>query len=411
MSFDTFALHPTLLKAIQALGYIHPTPIQKAAIPAILTGRDLIGCAQTGTGKTAAYLLPMLHRFLQHPTPTRNPRALIVVPTRELAVQVEAQRRELSAYTRLRGTAIYGGVPFAPQAHALRSSVDIVAATPGRLLDHLGRYSAWFARLQVLVLDEADRMLDMGFLPDLRKLFTYLPQQRQTLLFSATLPPAITALAEELLCAPLKVAVGIQSIPPARLAHAVYPVSPRRKTALLLALLARPAMAGALVFTRTKLGADRLTHTLDESGLRVTCLHGDRTQSQRLQALEGFRRGTYQVLVATDIAARGLDIERISHVINYDVPGCPEDYLHRVGRTARAGADGQALTLMTPAEIGQVRGIERWLGQTLPLEVWPEFSDPAPTAPRVPKNGLRPIKTTVRHFRPRRRAAIPRAGR
>jgi ATP-dependent RNA helicase RhlE len=265
--------------------------------------------------------------------------------------------------------------------------------------------------LQVLVLDEADRMLDMGFLPDLRKIFTYLPQQRQTLLLSATLPPAITALAEEMLGAPLKVAVGVQSIPPARLAHAVYPVSPTHKTALLQALLARPEMAGVLVFTRTKHRADRLTHTLSEGGFRVACLHGDRTQPQRLQALEGFRRGTYQILVATDIAARGLDIERISHVINYDVPGCPEDYLHRVGRTARAGADGEALTLMTPAELNQMRGIERWLGQTLPLEVWPEFTDVAPTAAPVSKNGLRPTKSTVRHFRPRRRTAIPRSGR
>jgi ATP-dependent RNA helicase RhlE len=411
MSFDTFGLHPTLLRAVHALGYTDPTPIQRAAIPAILAGRDLIACAQTGTGKTAAYLLPMLHRFLQHDTLPRGPRALIVLPTRELAVQVETQRRELAAYTSLRGTSIYGGVPFAPQARALRANVDIVAATPGRLLDHLGQYSAWFARLQVLVLDEADRMLDMGFLPDLRKIFTYLPQQRQTLLLSATLPPAITTLAEELLCTPLKVAVGVQSVPPARLAHAVYPVSVSHKTALLQALLTRYDMAGVLVFTRTKHRADRLTHTLSGAGFRVTCLHGDRTQVQRLEALEGFRRGTYGILVATDIAARGLDIERISHVINYDVPGCPEDYLHRVGRTARAGAGGEALTLMTPAETSQVRGIERWLGQTLPLEVWPEYSDALPTAVPVAKNGLRPIKSTVRHFGPRRRAAVPRSPR
>jgi ATP-dependent RNA helicase RhlE len=213
------------------------------------------------------------------------------------------------------------------------------------------------------------------------------------------------------LCDPLTVAVGSQSTPPARLAHTVYPVSPPHKTALLMALLARPAVAGVLVFTRTKHRADRLTHTLDGAGFRVTCLHGDRTQPQRLQALEGFRRGTYQILVATDLAARGLDIERISHVVNYDVPGCPEDYVHRVGRTARAGADGEALTLMTPAETVQMRGIERWLGQTLPLEVWPEYTDAAVTAAPVSSWASRHPSSTVRHFRPRRRMAIPRSGR
>jgi ATP-dependent RNA helicase RhlE len=409
MSFGTFGLHPTLLGAIHTLGYIDPTPIQKAAIPAILTGRDLIGCAQTGTGKTAAYLLPLLHRLLHDAA--RGPRVLIVLPTRELAVQVDAHRRELTSHTALRGTVIHGGVPFAPQAHALRANVDVVAATPGRLLDHLARHSAWCARVQVLVLDEADRMLDMGFLPDLRKILSYLPQPHQTLLFSATLPPAIAALAEEMLRAPQTVAVGSQSAPPARLAHTVYPVSPPHKTALLLALLARPSMGGVLVFTRTKHRADRLTHALNGAGFRVTCLHGDRTQHQRLQALEGFRCGTHQIMVATDIAARGLDIERISHVVNYDVPGCPEDYVHRVGRTARAGAEGEALTLMTPAETDQMHGIERWLGRTLPLEVWPEFTDTVLTAAPVSSGGPRRASSTVRHFRPRRRTAMPRSGR
>ena len=409
MSFDTFGLHRTLLRAIQTLGYTDPTPIQQAAIPAVFTGRDVIGCAQTGTGKTAAYLLPVLHRLLQNATP--GPRVLVVLPTRELAVQVDTQRRELTSRTSLRGTAIHGGVPFAPQAHALRANVDVVAATPGRLLDHLARHSAWCDRVQVLVLDEADRMLDMGFLPDLRRILSYFPQQRQTLLLSATLPPAIAALAEEMLDDPLTVAVGSQSTPPARLAHTVYPVSPPHKTALLMALLARPAVAGVLVFTRTKHRADRLTHTLDGAGFRVTCLHGDRTQPQRLQALEGFRRGTYQILVATDLAARGLDIERISHVVNYDVPGCPEDYVHRVGRTARAGADGEALTLMTPAETAQMRGIERWLGQTLPLEVMPEYSDTPVTVTLLSSRAHHRPSSTVRHFGPRRRMAIPRSSR
>jgi ATP-dependent RNA helicase RhlE len=409
MSFDTFGLHPNLLRAIRSLGYTDPTPIQKATIPAILTGRDVIGCAQTGTGKTAGYLLPVLHRLLHDAT--RGPRMLIVVPTRELAVQVDAQRRDLTSHTSLRGVAIHGGVPFAPQARALRANVDIVAATPGRLLDHLARDSAWCARVQVLVLDEADRMLDMGFLPDLRKILSYLPQSRQTLLLSATLPPAIAALAEEMFGTPLTVIVGSQSVPPARLAHTVYPVSPPHKTALLLALLARPSMAGVLVFTRTKHRADRLSYALNGAGFRVTCLHGDRTQQQRLQALESFRRGTHQIMVATDIAARGLDIEGISHVVNYDVPGCPEDYVHRVGRTARAGAEGKALTLMTPAETAQMRGIERWLGQTLPREVWPEYTDAVLATAPIPNGGPRRTASTVRHFRPRRRTAIPRSGR
>jgi ATP-dependent RNA helicase RhlE len=409
MSFDTYGLHRALLQAIRRLGYTDPTPIQQEAIPAILAGRDVIGCAQTGTGKTAAYLLPVLHRLLQHATP--SPRALIVVPTRELAVQVDTQRRQLTSGTALRGTAIHGGVPFAPQAHSLRANVDVVAATPGRLLDHLARQSVWCARVQVLVLDEADRMLDMGFLPDLRRILAYFPWRRQTLLLSATIPPAIAALAEEMLDDPLTVAVGSQSTPPARLAHRVYPVSPPHKTALLMALLARPPMAGVLVFTRTKHRADRLTHTLDSAGFRVACLHGDRTQQQRLQALEGFRRGEYRILVATDLAARGLDIDRISHVVNYDVPSCPEDYVHRVGRTARAGADGEALTLMTPTEMGQMRGIERWLGQTLPLEVWPEYTDDKAVAvtPVSSPTSRRP-SSSVRRFRPHRRTAIPRSG-
>jgi ATP-dependent RNA helicase RhlE len=409
MPFDTFGLHPTLLRAIEALGYTDPTPIQQAAIPAILAGRDVIGCAQTGTGKTAAYLLPVLHRLLQNAAP--GPQALIVLPTRELAVQVDTHRRDLASQTGLRGTAIHGGVPFAPQAHTLRAKVDVVAATPGRLLDHLSRQSAWCARVQVLVLDEADRLLDMGFLPDLRKILSYFPQRHQTLLLSATLPPAIAALAEEMLRDPLLVAVGSQSTPPPRLSHTVYPVSPPHKTALLMALLARPAMSGVLVFTRTKYRADRLTHTLNGAGFRVACLHGDRTQHQRLQALEGFRRGSHQVLVATDLAARGLDVECISHVVNYDVPGCPEDYVHRVGRTARAGAAGEALTLMTPAETAQMHGIERWLGQTLPLEVWSEYIDTAATVAPASSSAPRRPSGTVRHFRPRRRLAIPRSGR
>lgn len=397
MSFDTFGLHATLLRATRALGYTKPTPIQQEAIPAILAGRDLIGCAQTGTGKTAAYVLPVLHRLLHDAT--RGPRALVVLPTRELTVQVDAHRLALARYTPLRGAAIYGGVPLGPQVNALQARVDIVAATPGRLLDHLARTPRAFERLQALVLDEADRMLDMGFLPDLQKILAHLPRQRQTLLFSATVPPAIRALARELLHDPLTVQVGPPSTAPARLAHTLYPVSPAHKTALLLALLARTSMARVLVFTRTKHGADRLAHAVTGAGFDATCLHANRTQQQRERALEGFRRGRYPLLVATDIAARGLDVEGISHVVNYDVPGCPEDYLHRVGRTARAGAGGEALTLMTPAETATVREIERWLGQTLPREVWPEFAD---AATRVSSQSAYRAPRTVRHFGPRR---------
>ncbi len=406
MSFDTFGLHTALVRATHAMGYTEPTPIQQAVIPAILAGRDLIGCAQTGTGKTAAYLLPLLHRLLHDNT--RGPRALVVLPTRELAMQVDAHRQELACDSPLRGIAIYGGVPLGPQLDALRARVDVVTATPGRLLDHLARNPRWFDRLQVLVLDEADRMLDMGFLPDLRKILAHLPRQRQTLLFSATIPPAIAALARELLHVPLMVQVGSQSSPPTLLAHTVYPVSHRHKTALLLTLLSHASMTEVLVFTRTKFRADRLVHSLIGHGLRATCLHANRTQQQRQQALEGFRRGSYQIMVATDIAARGLDVERISHVVNYDVPGCPEDYVHRVGRTARAGAAGAALTLMTPEETDTVRGIERWLGQTLPLEVVPAFTDAPLTAALAPNGGSRHPTSTVRHFRPRRRHAVSR---
>jgi len=401
MSFDTFGLHTSLLRATRALGYTEPTPIQKAAIPAILAGRDLIGCAQTGTGKTAAFLLPVLHRLLHDST--RGPRVLVVLPTRELTLQVDAHRQELTRHTVLRGAAIYGGVALGPQIDALRGSVDVVAATPGRLLDHLARNRRWFERLQVLVLDEADRMLDMGFLPDLRRILAHLPRQRQTLLFSATIPPAITALAREFLHDPLAVQVGPQSTPPPRLMHTVFPVASTHKTALLLALLARISIVGVLVFTRTKHRADRLVHTLSGSGFRATCLHANRTQHERQQALEGFRRGRYQILVATDIAARGLDVERISHVVNYDMPGCPEDYIHRVGRTARMGAGGEALTLMTSEETATLRGIERWLGQTLPQEEWPEFMDAPLLAPRVVNGSLLRTASSVRHFGPRRR--------
>jgi ATP-dependent RNA helicase RhlE len=406
MSFDAFGLHTTLLRAAHAVGYTEPTPIQQAAIPPILAGRDLIGCAQTGTGKTAAYLLPVLHRLLHDAT--RGPRVLVVLPTRELASQVDAHRQALTRHSQLRGVAIYGGVPLGPQIDALRAKADVVTATPGRLLDHLTRNPRWFDRLQVLVLDEADRMLDMGFLPDLRRILAHLPRQRQTLLFSATIPPAIAALAQELLHDPLMVQVGSQSTPPALLSHTVYPVSPQQKTALLVDLLERASMTEVLVFTRTKHRADRLVHTLTGRGFRATCLHANRTQSQRQQALDGFRRGSYQIMVATDIAARGLDIERISHVVNYDVPGCPEDYVHRVGRTARAGAPGEALTLMAPEETGTVRGIERWLGQTLPLEARAPFTDALPIHALALNGGPRPVASTVRHFRPRRR--LPRQG-
>ncbi|HLD50384.1 MAG TPA: DEAD/DEAH box helicase, partial [bacterium] len=348
MSFDNFGLHANLLKGIHDLGYTRPTPIQQEAIPPILAGRDVIACAQTGTGKTAAFVLPILHRLLSEGK-KHGLRTLIVAPTRELALQSMDHLKNLSRYVPLKGHPIFGGVPMNPQIRALAQGVDIISATPGRLLDHVYEGRIDFGKIEVLVLDEADRMMDMGFLPDVKKIISFLPPKRQNLIFSATIPPDIMKLAHEICRNPVTIQIGIKSTTPVGIRHAVYPVSHDQKTELLLRLLHKESdMSSVIVFTRTKSRADRLANTLERAGIRTSVLHSDRSQGQRLSALERFRHGRSQVLVATDIAARGIDIKDISHVINFDVPSTPEDYIHRIGRTGRVEATGDAFSLISP---------------------------------------------------------------
>ena len=344
-TFEALGLHPDLLKGIHDLGFLHPTPIQAKAIPVILEGKDFVGCAQTGTGKTAAFVLPILHQLLQGKS-GKHVRALIIAPTRELALQSMDHLKALSRYVHLKGLAVFGGAPMNPQIAALESGVDIISATPGRLLDHIYSGRIDFVDLQVLVLDEADRMLDMGFLPDIKNIVRLLPPQRQNLMFSATMPSEIMKLAHEILRNPVTVQIGQRQAPAVGIRQAIYPVAHHLKTDLLTELLRGEEMNSVLVFTRTKRAAERLSHDLMRRGIKVSVLHGDRNQSQRLDALDEFRYGSSQVMVATDIAARGIDIDDISHVINYDVPDNPEDYIHRIGRTARAEATGDACTLV-----------------------------------------------------------------
>jgi len=371
MSFKTFDLHPDLLRGVAALGFDTPTPIQRDAIPPVAAGRDVLACAMTGSGKTAAFLLPILHRLLQRPRGTT--RVLVLAPTRELAAQIDEHRQELGRHTRLTGGAIFGGVGYAPQEQALRRGVDVLVATPGRLLDHFGQSHGRLAGLEVLVLDEADRMLDMGFLPDIRRVLQHLPARRQTLFFSATMPPPIVALAREILRDPVTIAVERPAAPATGITHTAYPVASELKSRLLLQLLARPGTRSVLAFTRTKHRANRLAEFLGRQGVRVERIHGNRSQTQRTQALAGFKSGFFQVLVATDIAARGIDIDALSHVVNFDVPPLPEDYIHRVGRTARAEARGDALTLVAPSEEGDLRTIERAIGARIARVTLPDF--------------------------------------
>jgi ATP-dependent RNA helicase RhlE len=363
LTFQELGLAPELLKAVSAAGYTSPTPIQAQAIPLALKGRDLMGLAQTGTGKTAAFTLPIVQRLMAGPSRTR---ALILTPTRELAAQVEESFVKYSRFAELSVVPVYGGVPLEPQERALRKGVDVVVATPGRLIDHLERQNVVFDDLEVLVLDEADRMLDMGFAPQINRIVREIPPYRQTMLFSATMPPEVEALARKYLRKPVVVQVGRRSMAASGVTHAVYPVPRERKGALLIELLRRDGMDSVLVFTRTKHGADRVVRELERGGISATAMHADKTQAQRTKALEGFKSGEIRVLVATDIAQRGLDIDDITHVINYDVPQQAEDYVHRIGRTARAGATGDAFTFMAPDEIATVRMIEHVLGQPIP---------------------------------------------
>ena len=361
--FDGLGLSKAVLDAVRDAGYSTPTPIQAQAIPLILRGRDVMGLAQTGTGKTAAFTLPIVDRLASGP---RRTRALVLTPTRELCVQVEESVRKYSRHADVDVASVYGGVGYEPQERALRDGVDIVVATPGRLIDHLERGNVTFDDLEVLVLDEADRMLDMGFAPQINAIVKEIPAYRQTLLFSATMPPEVEALARKYLRKPVVVQVGRRSQAANTVTHAVYPVPRERKSALLASLLRQENMDSVLVFTRTKHGADRVVRHLENDGIAAAALHADKTQPQRQRALEDFKLGKVRVLVATDIAQRGLDISGITHVINYDVPQQAEDYVHRIGRTGRAANEGDAFTFMSPDEIAMVRTIERVIGQPIP---------------------------------------------
>lgn len=379
MSFEQFKLDPRLKAGIKRAGYDIPTPIQTQTIPIIMEGRDLIGTAQTGTGKTAAFVLPILHKLLNGPL--NKTRALIVTPTRELAEQIHQVIRELATGTKLRSATIYGGVGAAPQINALKSGVDIIVACPGRLLDHIKQGNARLNGIQFLVLDEADRMFDMGFLPSVRKILFHLPRQRQTLLFSATFPSEVEKLTAQTLKNPKRIRVGI-SRPAHTVTHALFPVARHLKTRLLLALLKQTRTDSVLVFTRTRHRAHRLAQQIAREGYKVTSLHSDRTQGQRQSALSGFKDGRYQIMVATDIAARGLDIESISHVMNYDITDTADAYIHRIGRTGRAERTGDAFTLVTDEDDDMIRTLEKIMNQSLPRQTLAGF-DYSAAAPVV----------------------------
>jgi ATP-dependent RNA helicase RhlE len=364
-------LHPSLLRGIKDLGFVRPTGIQAEAIPAALSGRDVIACAQTGSGKTAAFLLPIVQGLLDGPR--GQTRALVLAPTRELAAQILEDLKDLATHTPVTGAAVFGGVGHGPQEHAFRSGVDVIIATPGRLLDHLRAPYARLDHIKYLVLDEADRMLDMGFLPEIRKILRHVPARRQTLFFSATMPPPIRALANEMLHHPVSIERERQAGPPTGITQAVYPVPQDLKAALLVRLIRGGDITQALVFTRTKHRANRLADFLSRESVKVDRIHGNRSQGQRTAALAAFKSGRIPVLVATDIAARGIDVEALGHVVNFDVPLAAEDYIHRIGRTGRAEATGEAFTFVSPQEQGELAAIERAVGRKLPRVTVPDF--------------------------------------
>jgi ATP-dependent RNA helicase RhlE len=361
--FAALGLSEPLLRAVADAGYSTPTPIQADAIPLILRGRDVIGLAQTGTGKTAAFTLPLVNLLIDGP---RRTRAVVLTPTRELCMQVDASVQKYARHSALGVVAVFGGVPIDPQQRELRGGVDVVVATPGRLIDHLERKNVSFEHLEILVLDEADRMLDMGFAPQISKLVAAMPSYRQTLLFSATMPPEVEVLARKYQRKPVLVQIGRRSQAAHTVTHAVYPVPRSRKSELLAHLLRDGSLDSVLVFVRTKIGADRVVRHLHDEGIEATAMHADKTQVHRTKAIEDFKAGRIRVLVATDIAQRGLDISGITHVISYDVPQQPEDYVHRIGRTGRASKEGDAFTFMAPDEIAMVRTIEAVLGKPIP---------------------------------------------
>jgi len=409
MNFTELNLKAELVRGCEALGYSEPTPIQIQAIPVVMSGADLIGCAETGTGKTAAFLLPIIQRMMERPRP--GIRLLVLAPTRELALQIESSYRELAPKKSPRCVTLIGGTGLARQSEALRRGVGVVIATPGRLLDHLERKALDFAQLEVLVLDEADRMLDMGFWPSIRRVLAVIPAKRQTLLFSATMSPAIEEIARSNMRDPKLIEVSPRGQSAVMVEQAAYPVAAESKTALLLDLLERERedYERVLVFTRTRRGAERLSHILQAREHKVNRIHADRTQPQREAALRDFKSGQTRVLVATDIAARGIDVTAISHVINYDVPAAPEDYVHRIGRTGRAGLSGRAITFVAPAEELSMRGIERLTGQAVKRVVLPGFGG-TQSLSTVAGGGSPKTFASVRHaassgrrsFRPRR---------
>jgi ATP-dependent RNA helicase RhlE len=364
MSFRALGLHDHILRAIQEAGYTEPTPIQSAAIPPIIAGHDLIGIAQTGTGKTAAFTLPILSRLAVAPaTGPRRTRMLVLAPTRELAVQIDENVRIYAKHLSLTVATVFGGVGEGPQIKALRAGTDIIIACPGRLLDLIGRRNGDFSGLQYLVLDEADRMLDMGFLPSIKRIVQALPQKRQTLLFSATLSREIESLTHAFQHSPRTIQIGRRANPAETVTQLIYEVPKHRKPALLVHLLQDSQMNMVLVFSRMKHGADRIARNLEEKGIKTATLHSNRSQNQRLKALKDFKSGAVRVLVATDIAARGIDVDGISHVVNYDFPLHAEDYIHRIGRTGRAQAIGDAISFVTPEDHGEVRSLERFIGR------------------------------------------------
>ena len=400
MNFEQFNLDSRLMQGIKKAGYETATPIQEAAIPAALRGRDLIGTAQTGTGKTAAFVLPILNKLLagQH----NVPRALIVTPTRELAEQINDVIRVLSVGTRIKSATIYGGVGVGPQVTALRNGAEILVACPGRLLDLINQRIAKMEHIEILVLDDADRMFDMGFLPDVRRIVKAVPAQRQTMMFSATFPADVELLAAQALKQPQKIAMGI-SRPAYTVTHALYPVPAHLKSALLLELLKRTDTNSVLIFTRTKYRAQKVAQQILRAGYKVTSLHGDRTQGQRQSALKGFKSGAHDIMVATDIAARGLDVETISHVINYDMPDTADAYIHRIGRTGRAERTGDAFTLVTPDDTDMVRALDRIMGEPIKRETLEGFNYAVPAPPRSApssRDGHRPPRPapTPTHF-------------
>ena len=383
MPFSKLNLAPNFLKGVKAMGYTEPTPIQLRAIPAVLSGRDLVASAQTGTGKTAAFALPVLTMLGVHNKV--GPRALVLEPTRELAAQVETAFRDLGRYSDIRATVLHGGVGYGRQRSELRAGTDIVVATPGRLMDFMQEGELNLGSLKILILDEVDRMLDMGFIHDVKRIIQKCPAQRQTLFFSATVPPEIAAVASFALKDPVRIEVGVARSVTTLITHAIYNVVQEQKFELLLALLQAIDFNSVLVFSRTKHGADRIARRLREANHSVGVLHANRSQNQRMEALEGFRSGKYEVMVATDIAARGIDDAGVSHDINYDVPENPEDYVHRIGRTGRAQAIGDAYTLATPENAGDVRDIERFIGREIPRLKLDGFDyKPASAFPRKP---------------------------